>query len=347
MKKPENINEIEPEIDSQDNLEISITLDDINLYSRLDKFLSDNLAGHSRTSIKNLFERGMISAQNSKGKSEKIELKKMPRNEVTIQVTLPPPLPTSAKAENLPLKILFEDEHLLIVNKSAGMVTHPAPGNYNGTLVNAVLHHCPDIGMIGDQKRPGIVHRLDKGTSGVMVVAKNQKTHEGLVSLFSSHDIDREYQCIAMSSKIRPSGTLQSIIGRDPNNRKKMAAKVQNGKEAITHYKVEEVFDVCSHLKVTLETGRTHQIRVHLCSLLKAPILNDSTYGNPTQDLKRMDNKFSPLLKEYDYAFLHARKLGFVHPMTKEHLTFVAEPPHEFQAVLKMLREENDTADLF
>jgi 23S rRNA pseudouridine1911/1915/1917 synthase len=320
----------------EDLLFFTISQDDKSNYKRLDQYLVDHIEDKSRSAIKAIFEKGMIKYSEDSPIQGKIELKKLPSVGAIVSVELPEPLPSTAKAENIPLEILFEDEHLVIVNKPAGMVTHPAPGNYTGTLVNAVLHHCPDLKGVGDEKRPGIVHRLDKGTSGVMVVAKNQKCHEGLVKLFSTHDIDRVYNAIVLGSRITSEGTLESTIGRHPQNRLKMAVNVRNGKRAVTHYKVLEIYHNLVLMQMKLETGRTHQIRVHLGSLLHKPILCDPLYGNPKEDLRRLGGEYKSIIKDYPHPFLHAKVLGFIHPITNEKLYFEADPPELFQKVIEM-----------
>ena len=316
---------------------ISVTEDDIQNFKRLDQFLASKLPDLSRSIIKNLFEKDQIFAESG----EKIELKKMPKQATTIVVQIPPPVPSKAKPENIPLEIIYEDEHLVFINKPQGIVTHPAPGNYTGTLVNAILHHCPDIQGIGDEIRPGIVHRLDKGTSGVMVMAKTHKCHQGLIELFSKHDITRRYECLAMGVKMPSAGKLEGAIGRHPSNRLKMAIVAEEkGKRALTHYKVLDYFNKCSHIECTLETGRTHQIRVHLTSVLKAPLLCDPLYGNPKEHLQRLGNDFKGLLKDCEYPFLHAKHLGFIHPITGEALSFDVARPQIFEDTLAKLKEE-------
>jgi 23S rRNA pseudouridine1911/1915/1917 synthase len=214
------------------------------------------------------------------------------------------------------------------------MVTHPAPGNRDGTLVNAILFHCPDLKGVGDQKRPGIVHRLDKGTSGVMVVAKTQKCHEGLVDLFSRHDIERRYHALAMGTAALKSGKLESMIGRHPKDRQRMANITTGGKRALTHYKVLHYFHNFSHFELTLETGRTHQIRVHLSSLLAAALIGDTQYGNPAEQKRRLPPAVVEALGDYPYPLLHAKVLGFVHPITKQALRFETELPEIFKRLL-------------
>ncbi|MCB9060007.1 MAG: RluA family pseudouridine synthase [Halobacteriovoraceae bacterium] len=311
----------------EDTFSILITSEHHKQFKRLDQLLA-SLTDLSRSVVKNLFEKGLVFCEQSK-----IELKKLPQVGSTIIVQIPPAAPSSAQPENIPLEILFEDEYLAIINKPAGMVTHPAPGNYTGTLVNAVLHHCPNLRGVGEEKRPGIVHRLDKGTSGVMVVAKEQKCHEGLVQLFSRHDIIRKYQCLVVGNKVDPSGKLEGNIGRHPQNRLKMAI-TEKGKHAVTYYRVINYFDRFSHLEMTLETGRTHQIRVHLSSILKRPILCDPLYANPLDQLKNLGPQIQKILKDYPYPLLHAKVLGFVHPITKKELYFETELPGIFQSVL-------------
>lgn len=326
--------------DLLDTFTLTISDEHRQQYKRLDQLLAVELKDISRTALKNLFDKGLIQIHEDSPVQGKCELKKLPATGTIIEVQIPPPLEASAQAQNIPLEILFEDSHLAIIVKPAGMVTHPAPGNHDGTLVNAILYHCPDLQGIGDEKRPGIVHRLDKGTSGVMVVAKNQKSHEGLVQLFAAHDIIRQYQCLALNRKVEGSGTLKSTIGRHPTLRKKMAAHVR-GKEAITHYKVLESFDNIQHMQMTLETGRTHQIRVHLSQLLNAPILMDELYGSAKNHLKAMPEALQLHLRNYPYPLLHARVLGFTHPITKEELYFEVEPPEVFLKALEILRGQS------
>lgn len=316
--------------------ELIVGQEDKDKFKRLDQFLSDKLPDYSRSLIKKLFEDGHFKSD------QKLELKKMPKLGTRILVTPPEFNETDLKAENIPLEILFEDEHLIILNKAAGMVVHPAPGNYTGTLVNAILYHCPTLEGIGNEKRPGIVHRLDKGTSGVMVVAKNQKTHEGLVKLFSTHDINRFYEALVLGVRLPQTDTLESLIGRNPNNRLKMSTKLKaaNGKRALTHMKVINYFHHFSHVELKLETGRTHQIRVHLSELLNCPILNDETYGRKKEEQKVLPTKLRPLLKDYEHPFLHAKTLGFKHPITGEYIEFTTPPPDIFKKVLEVLVED-------
>lgn len=314
------------------DFEITVTSEDREQFKRLDLFLVHKLPQFSRSTIKRLFEDEEISSE-----TVSLSLNKMPPTGTLIEIEIPPPVPSDLVAENIPLEILFEDQHLLILNKPAGMVVHPAPGHYTGTLVNAVLFHCPDLKGIGAEKRPGIVHRLDMGTSGVMVVAKDQATHEGLVQLFSAHDIERRYEALIAGSPNALSGTLSSTIGRHPTNRLKMAANVKGGKKAITHFQVLKKFEHCTHIELKLETGRTHQIRVHMAQLLNSPVLCDPVYGSGASHLKKLPDSVRQLLENYPHQLLHAKELGFIHPITNEELHFTAPPPEIFQKALEAL----------
>jgi 23S rRNA pseudouridine1911/1915/1917 synthase len=322
-----------------DSVKLTITEEDRVTYKRFDQYLAEKGGGHSRTFLKNLFLKEQIVISEDSPVQPKLELKRMPPVGTVVEILVPPPLPSAAEPENIPLEILYEDEHLVFVNKPAGLVTHPAPGNYTGTLVNAILYHCKDIKGIGNERRPGIVHRLDKGTSGVMVIAKTQACHEGLVLLFSTHDIERKYEALIMRGRCQTYGTLESMIGRDPHNRLKMKASASRGKKAITHYKVLELFDRHIHMEFTLETGRTHQIRVHTSDLLKMPIICDSTYGSPNEQFMKLGAPFKELAGDYPHPFLHAKVLGLVHPITGEKLRFEVPPPKLFQDVLELSRK--------
>jgi 23S rRNA pseudouridine1911/1915/1917 synthase len=314
------------------DFEITVTSEDREAFKRLDVYLVHKLPQFSRSTIKRLFEAEDISSE-----TISLSLNKLPPAGTKIEIEVPPPVPSDLIAENIPLDILFEDDHLLIINKPVGMVVHPAPGHYTGTLVNAVLYHCPDLKGIGAEKRPGIVHRLDMGTSGVMVVAKDQATHEGLVQLFSTHDIDRKYEALIAGTPNSLSGTISSSIGRHPTNRLKMAANVKNGKKAITHFQVLQKYENCTHIELKLETGRTHQIRVHMAQLLNSPVLCDPLYGSGSSHLRKLPEEIRQKLEVYPYQLLHAKELGFVHPITKQKLHFTAPPPSIFQTVLQAL----------
>jgi 23S rRNA pseudouridine1911/1915/1917 synthase len=316
--------------DSTQDFAVTVTQEDREEFKRLDLYLVHKLPQFSRSTIKRLFEDEQITSF-----ERSLELKRMPPEGTVIEIEVPPPVPSDLTPENIPLDILFEDSHLLIVNKPAGLVVHPAPGHYTGTLVNAVLYHCPDLKGIGAEKRPGIVHRLDMGTSGVMVVAKDQATHEALVGLFSVHDIERKYEALIVGTPKDLSGTITTTLGRHPTNRLKMAANVKNGKKAVTHYKVLQSFGAATHIELKLETGRTHQIRVHMAQVLQTPVLCDPTYGAGLSHLKKMPASIRTSLEKYPYQLLHAKELGFIHPITKEPLHFTAAPPALFQEALQ------------
>lgn len=320
--------------ESTSGFEITVSESDRVEFKRLDVFLAARLPQFSRSTIKRLFEDEEISS------STGLSLNKMPAAGTVIEVEIPPPVPTDLVAENIPLEILFEDEHLLIINKPAGLVVHPAPGHYTGTLVNAVLFHCPDLKGIGSEKRPGIVHRLDMGTSGVMVVAKEQKTHEALVGLFSLHDIERKYEALVLGNPRDLNGKIETTLGRHPQNRLKMAANVKNGKRALTHFTVLKRFENCSHVEFKLETGRTHQIRVHASAVMHTPILCDPLYGAGESNLKKLPEEIRSKLLGYPYQLLHAKHLGFKHPVTGEQLQFTSPPPAIFQDVLHFLNAD-------
>lgn len=316
--------------------EFEISQEHLDEFKRLDAFLAKMIPDFSRTLLKKFFEQGKIRSN-----GEKLILKKMPSLGTIIFFEVPEPEDVDIKPQDIPLEILFEDEHLLVINKQAGLVIHPAPGNWDGTLVNAVLFHCPNLTGIGNEKRPGIVHRLDKGTTGVMVVAKTQKCHEGLVELFSKHDIDRYYEAIIIGKRAEEEKTLESTIGRSPNNRLKMAINVKNGKKAITHMKVIKYYNHFSHVELKLETGRTHQIRVHLSQMINSPIINDHLYGRLKEEKYQHTKSMKSLLKNYEHPFLHAKTLGFIHPITKEKLLFNHPPPKIFQDILAALEIED------
>lgn len=288
---------------------------------RIDKFLSILIKDSSRNSIQKLIEDGKVLANgNTVNKKYKVKTD----DEISV---LPSELkPLDAEPENIPLDIVYEDDDLLVVNKPRGMVVHPAPGNYSGTLVNALLYHCKDsLSGINGFLRPGIVHRIDKDTSGLLIVAKNDKAHIGLAEQIKEHSFTREYNAVIVGHLKDNEGTVNAPIGRNPKDRKKMCVTYQNSKNAVTHYSVIDDFDGYSHISLKLETGRTHQIRVHMAHL-GHPVAGDSIYGN---------DKKSAFLNG---QCLHAIKIGFNHPITGKYLEFTSELPDYFKDFIKRLR---------
>jgi 23S rRNA pseudouridine1911/1915/1917 synthase len=252
----------------------------------------------------------------------------------TYTLSVPLPRPDHAEAQDIPLDIRFEDEHLLIVNKPAGLVVHPSAGHFNGTLVNALLHHCDGrLSGIGGVQRPGIVHRIDRGTSGLLVVAKTDMAHEGLSKLFAAHDIERRYLAVVMGQPAPPAGIIRAQIGRSTSDRKKMTVVPEGkGKHAVTHFRMIEQLRNASLIECRLETGRTHQVRVHLAHI-GHPLIGDATYN-----VRQKAFKFGPKQSYFTRQALHAASLGFIHPVTGEKLRFECDLPDDIQALLSALR---------
>lgn len=315
---------------------ILVTESDREEHRRLDQWLATIITDLSRTTIKRLFEDGNISTVDG----SKFSLSKMPAVGTEIEIEVPPPIETNLLAQDIPLDILFEDNHLIVIVKPAGLCVHPAPGHPDKTLVNALLFHIKDLQGIGGETRPGIVHRLDLGTSGVMVAAKNQATHEALVQLFSKHDIEREYQAILWGRPTSHQGRIESFIGRMPHHRQKMSCHIKAGKKAITDYKIVESNHGLTHMSCTLHTGRTHQIRVHMSQALQAPVVCDALYADVKKQLSRMPEKLKLILQDWPYQLLHAKALGFKHPITGEVLRFEAPAPEPFKSALEFIRDE-------
>ncbi|TNE72659.1 RluA family pseudouridine synthase [bacterium] len=306
--------------------------------SRVDAYITQFVQNATRNKVQEAIKAGHVRVNQELVKASY----RMQPGDV-IDIELPKPPPPEAKAEDIPINIVFEDEYLLIVNKPAGMVVHPAFGNWTGTLVNGLLHHVDQLSDVDDEViRPGIVHRLDKNTSGLLVVAKSDIVHAKLSELFSTHDIERKYHAIVWGLFPEQEGTITGNIGRSRNDRKKMAVvDDDSGKHAVTHYRVLDEMELLSYVELQLETGRTHQIRVH-CSSLNHPVFGDVEYGGSTvrygSNTGGRKDLFDKLFKRMKHQCLHAKTLGFVHPMTGEELFFESELPKEFQLVLDELR---------
>jgi 23S rRNA pseudouridine1911/1915/1917 synthase len=249
------------------------------------------------------------------------------------------PVSIDVVPEDIKLDVLFEDMSIIVINKSAGMVVHPAAGNYSGTLVNALLFHCKNLSGIGGAVRPGIVHRLDKGTSGVLVVAKNDKAHIGLSKQFEEHSVKRIYSALAYGVMKESTGVINLPIGRHNTDRKKMSTITRRGRKAITHWEVQESFDHLSFLRVILETGRTHQVRVHL-STIEHPIVNDLDYGTSKRLKIITDKRLLDAIKGLKRPLLHAGLLEFNHPETNETMKFKVPLTPDFTNVLNILRAD-------
>jgi len=307
--------------------------------TRIDLFLANENMDLSRSRIQKL-----ISEQNIlvDGRPTKPSYKIKGKEKITIKI--PPLEKLSLEPENIPLDIIHEDSDLLVVNKKAGMVVHPALGNPSHTLVNALLFHCKDLSGINGVLRPGIVHRLDKDTSGLLVVAKNDFAHQGLAEQIKNRTLLREYAALVWGHMPSDKGIIEAPIGRSLKDRKRMAVSRLKGRESLTQYQVLERFDLCDLLSIRLKTGRTHQIRVHL-SYLNHPVLGDPEYGGRQKWIKGIYDKHRPfaqkLLTLIDRQALHAKKLGFTHPRTKGYKEFESPLTEDIENVLNSLRRSS------
>lgn len=293
-----------------------------NAGERIDAFLSNELEDFSRSAITKNIIKGLVTVN---GKSVSKSYKLVADDEICVVVE--DPVELDIEPQNIPLDIVFEDEHLLVVNKPKGMVVHPAAGNYKDTLVNALMYHCKDsLSGINGVLRPGIVHRIDKNTSGLLIVAKNDNAHRFLAQQIKEHSFTREYLTIVYGNIKDDSGTVDAPIGRHPVDRKKMCVTDKNSKNAVTHFEVLERFVGYTMLRCKLETGRTHQIRVHM-SYIGHPVAGDDVYG-PKKVIKSLCGQC-----------LHAQKIGFIHPVTMEYLEFTSDIPHSFSDFLHKLQK--------
>lgn len=286
---------------------------------RVDKWLSAQPEfTWTRSALQNWMEEGRVTADGKVlSKSDKLH------GGETLEVEIPDPEPLSLEPEDIPLDIVYEDEDLLVVNKPKGMVVHPAPGHATGTLVHALLYHCGDsLSGVNGVLRPGIVHRIDRDTSGLLLVAKNDTAHQSLSAQIAAHTFTREYRAVAMGQFAQLEGTISAPIGRHPTDRKKMCVTEKNSKPAVTHYHVLTQYQKAAYLRLTLETGRTHQIRVHLAHI-GHPVLGDSVYGKAYPGI--------------DGQCLHAAKVGFVHPTTGAYMEFESPLPAYFTRILDSL----------
>lgn len=303
---------------------------------RLDVFLTNCIENSTRTKIQKLINKLYVLVN---GNNVKSNYQVQPKD--IVEVTLPiTPRPDKAEPENIPLEIVYEDDYLLVVNKPAGMVAHPAYANYTGTLVNALMHHSQKLSKVNTAERPGIVHRIDKDTSGLLVVAKDDWTHAKLAAQFSAHSIEREYWAISWGIFKTKKGEITSNIVRSKADRKKFTTSASEGKTAATYYDVLKEYDFTSLVKLNLKTGRTHQIRVHLSSI-GHPIFGDLTYGGKNiiagLSLPKIKNRVDNLFQIMPRQALHAKTLGFIHPKTNEFLRFDSDLPLDFYSLIERL----------
>ena len=310
------------------------TVDEMLSGKRLDSYIAD-VSELSRSQAARLIDEGAVLVNGTKAQ-KKLSLK----TGDTVSVEIPEPEEYEATPENIPLDIIYEDSDIIVINKPSGMVVHPAPGNFSGTLVNALLYHCREsLSGIGGVMRPGIVHRIDKDTSGLLVVAKNDYAHTKLSEELAYHGIEREYHALVRGGFRSDSGTVDMPIGRHPIDRKKMAVLpigASGAKDAVTHYEVIRRYGDISYLALRLETGRTHQIRVHMSHLGHA-LLGDEVYGGARKT--PFEKRHAPL---FDGQALHAKRLTLTHPRTNERMTFECDLPDNFKKLLGLLDKENE-----
>ena len=307
---------------------------------RIDKFLQSQISKISRTRLQILIRDGHVKLNNT----IVCEVAKKIKDKDKIEINFPPPKKTLIKPYKMSLNILYDDEDVIIINKPPGVVVHPGAGNYEKTIVNGLLfQYQSKLSSIGGKLRPGIVHRIDKDTSGVIVVAKNDNAHINLSKQFSDHTIERTYEALVWGSLKPKNGKISEKISRSIKNRKLMTVRKDKGKKAITNYKTLEIFQNLnlpniSHVECRLETGRTHQIRVHM-NFKGNPILGDKSYGKSKKKFKKININIEKKINNFDRQALHAKSLGFVHPKTGKKIFFGAERPKDFNALIKNLKK--------
>lgn len=329
-----------------DQFEISVGEEEVG--QRLDKLLAARITSLSRTRLKQLITTGEVFSSASGQKIDDPSYRVKPGDHFSLQI--PEIIEAEPEPEDIPLDIYFEDDHLLVLNKAVGMVVHPAPGNVTGTLVNALLAHCGDsLSGIGGVRRPGIVHRIDKDTSGLMVVAKSDAAHAGLSKQFADHSLERAYLAVVWGAPRPAFGTVDAALGRDRKNRLKMTV-IEGAKEAVTHYKmirrleparkpvqgkkrVKSLPPSLSLVECRLETGRTHQVRVHMAHL-GYPLVGDPLYGRRSPGVKSFSDEGRKAIQSFNRQALHAAVIGFEHPVTKETLKFEADLPHDMKRLI-------------
>ena len=307
---------------------------------RLDRVLSQAINGLSRMRIKALIEAGQVHVGQAGDRRTVTEASYRVKPGELIELQVPPAEEAVPRAQAMDLNIVYEDEHLIVIDKPAGLVVHPAPGNPDRTLVNALLAHCGDsLSGVGGVRRPGIVHRLDKDTSGLLVAAKHDAAHAGLSALFARHDIQRRYRALVWGRLRQSKGRIEGNIGRDPKNRKKMAVVTRGGKAAVTHYVQVEAFGLTASLvDCRLETGRTHQIRVHMASI-GHPVLGDPIYSRSRRGrVSELPDELRQAIAAFKRQALHAVELGFRHPMDGRDLKFESELPHDMKALVALFQ---------
>jgi 23S rRNA pseudouridine1911/1915/1917 synthase len=301
---------------------------------RLDLFLTHHIENATRNKVQQAIREGMVLVNGKEARASHL----VSPGEV-VHITLPKPPPQKAVPEDIPLEMAYEDDFLLVVNKRAGMVTHPAHGNYSGTLVNALLYHCRSLASAGDVTRPGIVHRLDKDTSGLLVIAKTDAVHASLAQQFSARTVDREYQAVVWGVFRKPKGDIDAQLGRSRSDRKRMSV-IEGGKHAVTQYSVIRQYPYLCLLSLRLLTGRTHQIRVHLAHI-GHPVFGDPTYGGRRivtgTGSPRQRDEVHRLLGMMPRQALHAKTLGFLHPATNKRVFFTSDLPADMTALLETL----------